>query len=114
MPLNEISPGIPAGLMRTRVTIKQPVTVNGKQNWQAWKQVWAFIDPSGGVELARQLEPPYENTYQVQMRYIPGVRVRDRLVFTAEGQEQTLEIQSTNDVNLRHIQLQLVCKQVTS
>jgi head-tail adaptor len=114
MALNEISPGIPAGLMRTRVTIQRPVKTGGVQKWQPWKTVWAFVDPTGGVEMARQLEPPYTNAYEVQMRYIAGVRVRDRLTFTTADGLQTLEIQSTNDVNLRHIQLELLCKQATN
>lgn len=114
MPLNEISPGIPAGLMRSRVTIQQPVKSGGKQTWQTFNTVWAYVDPSGGGEAARQLDPIYTNSYSVQMRYMSGVHVHDRLVFQTPDGTQTLEIVSVNDQNLRHIVLELVCKQVTN
>lgn len=114
MSLNELSPGIPAGLMRSRVTIQQPVKANGRQTWQTYLTVWAAVDPTGGGEIARQLDPIYTNSYTVQMRYVKGVHVHDRLVFQTPDGAQTLEIQSVNDVNLRHHTLQMACKQVAS
>lgn len=114
--LNQIGPDLPAGQMKDRVTIQQPVKAAGRQTWQDLITVWAFIDPTGGGEVARQLDPIYTNSYIVQMRYPKGysIHVHDRLAFTSamDGQ-QTLEIQSVNDVDSRHITLQLVCKQVT-
>lgn len=93
----------------------QPAVVNGIQKFVPWQTgVWAYVSPLRGTEMATALAPPNLEAYEVRIRYRPGVRAKMRLVYTVAGETQTLEISGVNDVDSRHIELQLTCAQAVN
>ena len=53
-----------------------------------------------------------EITHMVRMRYLRGLRAKDRILWNDRGTERTLEIQSVADVIENHWMHELLCKEV--
>jgi len=102
-----------AGDLRHRVTIQQAVESQNDfgeviTTWQNYKTVWAAIKPLTGREYFASQQVNAEVSVQIQMRYIPGITPKMRIV---EG-SKVYEIEAVMDVEGKRKELQLLCKEV--
>src|SRR5439155_1067505 len=97
------------GLLRSRVTILQPIVSTGVRTWASFITVWAEVQPMADVDRPAGLAPPDIITSEVRMHYIPGIKPRMRLSM-AGG--RTLEIIAVMNVLERNHTLILTAKEV--
>jgi SPP1 family predicted phage head-tail adaptor len=102
-----------AGDLRHRVTIQLPVESQNDfgeviTTWQDYKTVWAVVLPLTGREYFASRQVNAEVTVQIQMRYIPGITPKMRVV---EG-SKVYEIEAVMDVEGKKKELQLLCTEV--
>lgn len=102
-----------AGKLRHRITIEQSAEVPDStgvitQIWITFASVWADVVSLSAkeIELAHQLTP--EVTYQIETRFIKGVRTDMRIIYG----RRIFSIEAVIDVDERHKELRLLCKEV--
>lgn len=102
-----------AGQLRHRVTIQQFTQTQNEygeivEGWTTFATVWAAVEPLRGREFwdAQQLNA--EVTARIRLRYLSGVGPTMRVVYDG----RTFEVDSVIDVDERHRELQLMCKEV--
>lgn len=78
------------------------------QGWQDVCTVWAAVEPIQGREYILLQNTQSELTARIRIRYRPGIKPAMRVVY---GQ-RVFDIQSVIDPEERHIELQLMCKEV--
>lgn len=108
--------GLAAGRLDQRVTIQSPVDSRGATfadpqaaSWSTVATVWAAVEPLAGREWFRNQEVGASAEVRVTLRWRDGVTEKMRLVHGA----RTYEIVAPPiDVELRHEQLQLMCREV--
>jgi SPP1 family predicted phage head-tail adaptor len=99
---------------RHRVTLQQRATVVDNEGfateqWQDWVTVWAAVEPIRGREYFAAAAVNAQNDVRIRIRYRPGVTPDMRVVY---GQ-RVFDIQSVIDVDERHREIQLMCREVT-
>lgn len=103
-----------ASELRHRVTIQEfveQVDEYGTPTGQAWQDVctvWAAVEPIQGREYILLQNTQSELTARIRIRYRPGIKPAMRVVYG----DRIFDIQSVIDPEERHIELQLMCKEV--
>lgn len=102
-----------SGRLRHRVTIQQPVVaVNGYgeriTTWSTVATVWAAVEPLRGREFFDAEQTQAEVSHRVVMRYRSGMVATMRLLHLT----RVLHIQAIIDVDERHRELQLMCREM--
>jgi len=102
------------GKLRHRVTIQEFVEQMDEYGtplggaWQDVATVWAAVEPIQGREYILLQNTQSELTARVRIRYCPGITPAMRVVYG----DRIFDIQSVIDPEERHIELQLMCKEV--
>jgi SPP1 family predicted phage head-tail adaptor len=112
-----------AGDLRHRITILH--FVSGKdedglptKEWRPLAEVWAAVGPLQGREFWQAKAVQAESTVRVRIRYVKGwkdsagnlVPVSTKL--RVQYGDRVLGIESVIDSDERHVELQLLCKEV--
>lgn len=102
-----------AARIRHRVTIQQPVVaVNGYgeriTTWSTVATVWAAVEPLRGREFFDAEQTQAEVSHRVVLRYRAGMVATMRLLHLT----RVLHIQAIIDVDERHRELQLMCREM--
>ena len=102
-----------AARIRHRVTIQQPVVaVNGYgeriTTWSTVAVVWAAVEPLRGREFFDAEQTQAEVSHRVVLRYRSGMVATMRLLHLT----RVLHIQAIIDVDERHRELQLMCREM--
>lgn len=102
-----------AARLRHRVTIQQPVAaVNGYgeriTTWSTVATVWAAVEPLRGREFFDAEQTQAEISHRVIMRYRTGMESTMRLLHLT----RVLHIGTIIDVDERHRELQLMCREM--
>ncbi len=102
-----------AARLRHRVTIQQPVVaVNGYgeriTTWSTVATVWAAVEPLRGREFFDAEQVQAEISHRVIMRYRAGMESTMRLLYAT----RVLHIGTIIDVDERHRELQLMCREM--
>ena len=107
-----------AGQLRTPVQVLQPVLVGGIQTWNTPASVLcqtrANVRTDLGIEQPAGDGPPNELRTTVSMRVRPGVQILPRMRIAVTGTTRLLEIDAVDDVELRHQELVLSCREVSA
>lgn len=97
------------GKMRHRITIQSRTLTNTSgdvsEAWATFATVWAEVTALAGREYWNSQQETAEQTYQVRIRYLSGVKAEMRVTWNTK----TLDIQSAADPTGRGEQLILVC-----
>ena len=102
-----------SGRLRHRVTIQQPVVaVNGYgeriTTWSTVATVWGAVEPLRGREFFDAEQVQAEVSHRVVLRYRSGLATTMRLLHLT----RVLHIQAIIDVDERHRELQLMCREM--
>jgi len=102
-----------SGRLRHRVTIQQPVVaVNGYgeriTTWSTVAVVWAAVEPLRGREFFDAEQVQAEISHRVVLRYRSGLTTTMRLLHLT----RVLHIGTIIDVDERHRELQLMCREM--
>lgn len=102
------------GKLRHRVTLQEFVEQVDEygtpigSGWQDVCTVWAAVEPIQGREYILLQNTQSELTTRVRIRYRPGIKPSMRVLYGG----RVFDIQSVIDLEERHIELQLMCKEV--
>ncbi len=106
-----------SGALRQSVMLQRPVTTPDGMGGSVvtWtpvtaKPIHAQIDPISGQERLAMEQIQSTLTHQITIRYLPGVVPSMRLV-RVKGQ-QTYEIHSVQNIEMRNRTLQLLCGEI--
>ncbi len=100
-----------AGKLRHPITIEQPSDSRGatfgqaKLTWTVFKRTRASIDPLSGKEEIGTDQVQAGVTHAIEMRYLPGVTPRMRILFGS----RVFSIVSVLDKMERNRELKLLC-----
>lgn len=105
-----------AGKLRHRITIQQQQE-STKDSYgalvESWLDVaasiWASVEPLSGREFYAAQQVNSETTTRITIRYRSGVISKMRAVYG----ERIYDILSVIDPEERHIEMQLMCKELT-
>ena len=100
-----------AGRLRHRVMIQQLVpdpSIGGTDIWHDYATVWAAIEPLRGREYLAAQQEGAEVTGRITTRYINGVKPGMRWKY----ESRIFDIISVIDLEERHVELQLMVKEV--
>lgn len=103
-----------AGRLRHRVSIQQRVEArNGYgeliSTWSTLATVWGSVEPIRGREFFEAEQVQSEISTRVRIRYYDGITAQMRVLFGS----RKLQILAVIDVNERHKEMQLMCKEMT-
>lgn len=101
------------GDLRHRITIQQLIETRNElgevvQSWQDFATVWAAIEPLRGREYFDSQQINAEVTTRIRIRYRPGIKPKMRAVYGT----RIFDIQSVIDIEERHQEIHLMCKEV--
>jgi SPP1 family predicted phage head-tail adaptor len=77
--------------------------------WTNFAWAWGSIEPINGREFFAVQQVRSEVDTKVRMRFLAGVQSTMRIVLGSK----IFDIQSVIDVEYRHVELQLMCKELT-
>ena len=102
-----------AGNLRHRVTIqRKSVSLDGygaeNASWAEFARVWASVEGLAGRELWAAQAEQGEQTTGVRARWLPGVKVEDRVVFGS----RTFDILAVVDATGRGREMELMCREL--
>lgn len=102
-----------AGKLRHRVKIQVPVTARnglGEQitTWSTLATLWGSVEPLRGREFFDAEQVQSEISHRVRIRFYDGITAQMRVLHEA----RILQIQSVIDVNERHKEMQLMCREM--
>lgn len=103
-----------AGELRHRITIQQLIETRNElgeiieQSWQDFATVWAAVEPLNGREYFNSQQINAEITTRIRIRYRAGIKPNMRVVYG----ERIFDIQSVIDIEERHAEMHLMCKEV--
>lgn len=105
------------GKLRHRVTLQEYVEVVDKYGtpidqgcWEDVAIVWASVEPIQGREYIQLQNTQSELTTRIRIRYRSGVKPAMQVLYGT----RVFDIQSVIDPEERHIELQLLCKEVNA
>ncbi|HFK1431591.1 TPA: phage head closure protein [Bacillus cereus] len=81
---------------------------NPLEPWQDTVKVWAAVNPLRGREFWQAASVNAENTIRVEIRYRKGITSDMRILYG----ERILEITNVIDVEEKHKEMHLMCKEV--
>ncbi|HFR4183360.1 TPA: phage head closure protein [Bacillus cereus] len=81
---------------------------NPLEPWQDIVKVWAAVNPLRGREFWQAASVNAENTIRVEIRYRKGITNNMRILYG----ERILEITNVIDVEEKHKEMHLMCKEV--
>lgn len=81
---------------------------NPLEPWQDVVKVWATVNPLRGREFWQAASVNAENTIRVEIRYRKGITSNMRILYG----ERILEITNVIDVEEKHKEMHLMCKEV--
>lgn len=98
--------------MRHLVTIQEPILTQNDYNetvetWQDFATANASIGPLSAREFFNSQQVQSDVTHKVEMRYVPGVTPRMRLLFGSRA----LYIASVINADERGASLELLCRE---
>lgn len=101
-----------AGKLRHQITINTVTTTQNEHGEDvptpvAFATVWADVHQLNGTELWRAQQVNSVATHRVMLRYLPGVTPEMSILH----QGRTLNILDVNDVDGRHKEIDLTCKE---
>lgn len=102
------------GDLRHRVTIQEYSEIVDEYNtpvggeWQEVCTVWAAVEPIQGREYILLHNTQSELTTRIRIRYRSGIKPAMRVKYG----DRIFDIQSVIDPEERHIELQLMCREV--
>ncbi|MBO8158832.1 phage head closure protein [Thermosyntropha sp.] len=102
------------GDLRHRITIQEFVEQVDEYGtpigagWQDVCTVWAAVEPIQGREYILLQNTQSEVTIRIRIRFQPGIKPAMRVKYG----NRIFDIQSVIDPEERHIELQLMCKEV--
>lgn len=101
--------------LRHRVTLQRLVLTQGAsgdltQGWQDVSTIWAAVEPLSGREYWQAQQIAAETSIRVRLRYMAGVDTKMRVLYGT----RVLEILSIVDVEERHRELQLMCREIVA
>lgn len=101
-----------AGKLRHRVIIETCSEAPNEMNelvpsWGTLATVWADIRPVAGREAMRAQQIAADANYVIEIRYYPGLTVKERIKYGA----RTFEINAIQNPEERNISLLLFCKE---
>lgn len=104
------------GKLRHRVTIQEfkedvdQYVTPIDQGWQDVATVWASVEPIQGREYVLLQNTQSELTTRIRIRYRSGIKPSMRVLYGT----RVFDIQSVIDPEERHIEQQLMCKEVNA
>lgn len=111
MPRNVADPNIASGELDRRVALLQPV-YNAEQDeivdWLAVTNVWASIEPGGGIEITESDRTVVTAQVEITIRYRTDIDARWRV----QDREHIFEVRTISDVLRRRSSLVLTCMEV--
>lgn len=111
MPRNVIDPNLSSGELDRRVTLLQPV-YNAEQDeivdWLAVTDVWASVEPGGGMEITESDRTIVTAPVEITIRYRDDIDARWRV----QDRQHIFEIKTASDVLRRRASLVLTCTEV--
>ncbi len=102
-----------AAIFRHRITIQEHVTGQDEAGqpvdmWQDVATVWAAVEPLRGREYFAAAQVQAEVTTRIRIRYRRGIRPDMRVLYDG----RLYNINAVIDPEERHMELQLMCKEV--
>lgn len=102
-----------AGQLRHRIVLQQLTTTQNEfgepvQTWTTFATVYAAVEPLRGREFFAAQQITAELSVRIRIRYRSDVKPAWRAVWGAH----TYDIQDVIDVDGRHTELQLMCREV--
>lgn len=102
------------GNLRHRVTIQHKVLDKDEdglavEEWRPLAEVWAAVEPLQGREFWQAKAVQSESTIRVKTRYRLGITTAMRVLHG----DRVLDIESVVDPEEKHVELHLLCKEVT-
>ncbi len=102
-----------AGRFRHRITLQELVTGQDEAGqpvdmWQDVATVWAAVEPLRGREYFAAQQVQAEVTTRIRIRYRRGIRPEMRVLYDG----RLFNILSVIDPEERHVELQLMCREV--
>jgi SPP1 family predicted phage head-tail adaptor len=99
--------------LRHRVTLQRLVLTQGAsgdlaQTWEDVTTVWGAVEPLSGREYWQAQQVAAETSIRVRLRYLAGVEQKMRVLYGT----RVLEILSIVDLDERHRELQLMCREL--
>jgi SPP1 family predicted phage head-tail adaptor len=106
-------PEIRAGELRKRITIQQPQSVKDsslgqKVSWSTFRACWAAVEPLSGTERLQYAQLYPELSIRVTVRYTKGLSPKMRVLYGT----RTFEILDVLDLQERHKETQLMCREL--
>lgn len=104
-----------AGTLRHRVTLQRLVSAQGAsgdlaQSWADVTTVYAAVEPLSGREYWQAQQVAAETSIRVRIRYRQGVEPTMRVLYGS----RILEILGIVDLEERHVELQLMCREINA
>lgn len=102
-----------AGTMRHQITIQRATVTRDTfgaevETWEELATVWAAVEPLSGRELIAAAAATADLSTRVRIRYRVGIKPTDRVVYG----DRTLEILTVIDLDERHREMHLMCREV--
>lgn len=102
-----------AGRFRHRITLQELVTGQDEagqpvQEWQDVATVWAAVEPLRGREYWAAAQVQSEVTTRIRIRYRSGIRPDMRVLYGG----RVFNVTAVIDPEERHMELQLMCREV--
>jgi SPP1 family predicted phage head-tail adaptor len=114
---------IKSGDLRHRVQIQTPIDIQNNLGeiiedpdsvgWSTVATIWAAIEPMTGNEFWAAGRYEHEVDTTIRIRYRSGLNNTMQIIWTdSAGQTHTYHIHGIIDIDQRHIQIRLICKEV--
>ena len=103
-----------AGKLNRQITIQiatKTRSTSGAETitWQTFKTVWAGIDTRTGNERYVNQQIVAESTHEITIRYCAGIKPTMRVLYG----NRTFDILNVRDIEERHIEMRLTCKELS-
>jgi len=101
------------GDLRRRITIQQQSSIQDSygepvNTWTDIATVWASVNPINGREFFAGMQVKSEITTRITIRYLSTVKSSMRAIY----RDITYDIQSVIDLNERHREMELMCREL--
>lgn len=113
--MSGINYGSVLGTLRHRITVQSDVeTPDGKGGYTKapsvlWSRIPAKVDTLTGRELERAVQIDPRSRVGVLLRYVPGIKAGQTVIYHSFEGDRTLEIVSPPDVDEKIRSLTLLC-----
>ena len=114
-----------AGKMRSQIVIQRQTgatDTSGNEkidaaSWATFATVWAHIDPwMGSARAGREVFSGDQiqglDYTRMHLRFVAGLRPKDRVQYTENGVTRTFDIQAVNNRDEKNEELEIICKEL--